>query len=316
MRLSMHARSRLFGATLMVWAWTAVAQEKRPSPPGPLSVVSGNGQAVASATAAQTAKIFGLSDLIAKLQALQADRVAGTAPTLDEKMTRLDLLEGVETATLEVDEVVGEISNERNQLGDLRTALQVRRDKTVGRLTTAALLTGSALGTVVTATQFSSLGSTAQNTGDGIGIGSGVLSTLFSIEAARKQAGPSAAVGDSPNMLAPLLGGSPALNTNYPPPVLAYLQSTPAGEDPQRGTRLAQMKQRWIAASRLNAGTADARSQEKLTAATVSEDPEVQLSIESLTNRIAMLGDVQGRVSLIKRDLAMLIVADQRRTNK
>lgn len=95
----------------------------------------------------------------------------------EERMARLDLLEGLDTATLQVDDVLGEISNKRNQLGDLRTAIQVRRDKTVGLLTTAALLTGSALGTVVTATQFSSLGSTAQNTGDGIG--SGVLSTLF-----------------------------------------------------------------------------------------------------------------------------------------
>ncbi len=187
-----------------------------------LSAVPGNGQAVASATAAQTAKIFGLSDLVEKLRTLRAERGATTAPTIEERMIRLDLLEAIETATLEIDDVVAEISNERNQLGDLRTALQVRRDKTVGQLTTAALLTGSALGTAVTATQFSTLGSRVQNTGDGIGIGSGVLSTLFSIQAARKQAGPSAPVGESPNMLAPLLGGNPALNTNYPPPVLIY----------------------------------------------------------------------------------------------
>ena len=109
-------------------------------------------------------------------------------------------------------------------------------------------------------------------------------------------------------MLAPLLGGKPALNTNYPPAVLTYLQSVPAGEDPQRGTRLEQMKQRWVQSGRLEAGTADAKAQQKLTAATVSEDPKVKLSIEDLTNRIAMLGDVQGRVSLIKRDLAMLII--------
>ena len=230
---------------------------------------------------------------------------------MEERMIRLDLMEALETATLEVDDVVGEISNERNQLGDLRTALQVRRDKKVGQLTTAALLTGSALGTAVTATQFSSLGSRVQNTGDGIGIVSGVLSTLLSIQAARKQAGPSAPVGESPNMLAPLLGGKPALNTNYPPPVLTYLQSVPAGEAPQRGTRLEQMKKRWVEASRLNAGTADAKAQERLTAATISEDPKVKLSIEDLTNRIAMLGDAQGRVSRIKRDLATLMVADQ-----
>ena len=293
----------------MALSWTAAsAQGKGASVPDDLlSTVSSNGHAVASATAVQTAQIFGLSALIEQLHSLQAVRGQSTAPTTEERVIRLDLLEAVETATLEIDDVLGEISNERNELGDLRTALQVRRDKTVGRLTTAALLTGSALGTIVTATQFSSLGTTAQNTGDGIGIGSGVASTLLSIQAARKQAGPNASVGDIPNMLAPLLGGKAALNTNYPSPVLTYLESVPAGEDPQRGTRLDQMKQRWIVASRLSAGTDDATARRKLTAATVSEDPAEKLSIEDLTNRIAMLGDVQGRVSLIKRDLSTLM---------
>ena len=305
-----QATLRLFTFTLISLAWTAAAPGQGVSAPDALSALPGNGQAVASATAAQTAKIFGLSDLVAKLRMLRAERRAGTAPTLEERMIRLDLFEAIQTATLEIDDVVGEISNERNQLGDLRTALQVRRDKTVGHLTTAALLTGSGVGTIVSATQFSTVGSTTQNVGDGVGVGSGVLSTLLSIQAARKQAGPSAPIGESPNMLAPLLGGTPALNTNYPPPVLTYLQSVPAGEDPQRGTRLEQMKKRWVEASRLNAGTADAKAQQRLTVATISEDPRVKLSIEDLTNRIAMLGDVQGRVSLIKRDLATLMVSD------
>ena len=305
-----QATLRLFTFTLISLAWTAAAPGQGVSAPDALSALPGNGQAVASATAAQTAKIFGLSDLVQKLRMLRAERGAGTVPTIEERMIRLDLFEAIQIATLEIDEVVGEISNERNQLGDLRTALQVRRDKTVGHLTTAALLTGSGIGTIVSATQFSTVGSTTQNVGDGVGIGSGVLSTLLSIQAARKQAGPSAPIGESPNMLAPLLGGTPALNTNYPPPVLTYLQSVPAGEDPQRGTRLEQMKKRWIGASRLNAETEDAKTQQKLTAATVSEDPKVKLSIEDLTNRIAMLGDVQGRVSLIKRDLATLMVSD------
>ena len=301
--------SLLFGFTLIAVAWTSSASGQGSSAPDALSALAGNGHAVASATAAQTAKIFGLSDLVEKLRTSRAERGANTAPTIEERMIRLDLFEAIQTATLEIDDVVGEISNERNQLGDLRTALQVRRDKTVGHLTTAALLTGSGVGTIVSATQFSTVGSITQNVGDGIGIGSGVLSTLLSIQAARKQAGPSAPVGESPNMLAPLLGVKPALNTNYPPPVLTYLQSVPAGEDPQRGTRLEQLKKRWVEASRLNAGTADAKAEQKLTVATVSEDPKTKLSIGDLTNRIAMLGDVQGRVSLIKRDLAVLMIS-------
>ncbi len=203
-----QATCRLFTLTLISLAWTAAACGQGSSAPGGLSAVPGDGQAVASATAAQTAAIFGLSDLMEKLRTMRAERGAGTAPTLEERMTRLDLLEAIETAALEVDDVVGEISNERNELGDLRTALQIRRDKTVGQYTTAALLTGSALGTAVTATQFSTLGTKVQNTGDGIGLGSGVLSTLFSIQAARKQSGPSAPVGKVRICLHPCWGAN------------------------------------------------------------------------------------------------------------
>ena len=52
-----------------------------------------------------------------------------------------------------------------------------------------------------------------QDIGDAIGIGSGVASTVLSILATRRQAGPGATVGEAPNMLAPLLGGTPVLNT-------------------------------------------------------------------------------------------------------
>ncbi len=301
-------RCPLLYASLLALAWTGAAQGQTASDTKALSAVPVGGQAVASDTAAQTASIFGLSDLVETLRRLRAARGAGTTPTIEERLSRLELMEGIETATLKIDSVVAEISNERNQLGDLRTSLEARRDKTVGHLTTAALLTGSGVGTIVNATQITTLSSTVQNTGDGLGIGSGIVSTLLSIEAARKQAGPSAPVGETPNMLAPLLGGKAVLNTSYAPEVLTYLQTTPSGEDPGRGTRLDQLKQRWVATGRLQGGTADAKAKQKLDAATVSEDPSVKLSIEDLTNRIAMLGDVQGRVSLIKRDLATLMV--------
>jgi hypothetical protein len=43
--------------------------------------------------------------------------------------------------------------------------------------------------------------------------------------------------------------------------------------------------------------------------ATSSQNPDVKVRIDDLTNRIAMLGDVQGRVPLMKRDLSVLITS-------
>ena len=204
----------------------------------------------------------------------------------------------MQAAYLDVDSVIAELSNEQSELGTVKTELQARRDRKVGRLTTAALLTGSALGTAVSATQFSTLGSRTANVGDGVGIGSGAASTLLSVLAAKAQAGPSGPVGEVPNMLAPLLGEStPRLNTYYASAVLAYLNAVPAGAEDTRGsTRLQQLMTSWGQAGRL-----------KNRAALTATGDTTKLSIEDLDNRIAMLGDVRGRVSLIKRDLAVLL---------
>ena len=107
-------------------------------------------------------------------------------------------------------------------------------------------------------------------------------------------------------MLAPLLGGPSILNTYYPPEVLEYLESVPVGEDPSRGTRLEQLLAEWNTAGRLSA-TDPAKRQKKIATLTTSDDPNVKVSIDDLTDRIAMLGDVRGRVSLMKRDLATFI---------
>ena len=137
------------------------------------------------------------------------DMSRGLGPvTLAEVVLRQKLSEKFEAAGLEVDAVISELSNEQSDLGTVRTELQTKRDKKVAKLTTAALLTGSAIGVAVNATQITSLGNRTANVGDGIGIGSGAASTVLSLLAAKAQNGPEGVVGEAPNMLAPLLGES------------------------------------------------------------------------------------------------------------
>ena len=253
----------------------------------------------------KTASILGLDLRIRALQAIQKNRVRDAAPSLDEIAVRQELLEDIQAATLDIASVIAELSNEQSELGSLRTELQMRRDKKVGRLTTAALLTGSGLGVAATGTQFDIFSSKTANVGDGIGVGSGVASTILSLLAAKAQNGPKGAVGQTPNMLAPLLGGTPVLNTFYAPSVLAYLRSVPPGEDPSRGTRLDQLIQVWDRAGRLSSKD-PALHKKQLLALTSSGNEDLKLSISDFTDRIAMLGDVRGRVSLMNRDLASI----------
>jgi hypothetical protein len=247
-----------------------------------------------------------LDSKLQRLSTLQSERPSDVPTTLEELSARQELLESVQASFLDVDSVLAELANEQSDLSSIRAALQNRRDKTVNRLTTAALLTGSGLGAGVSATQFSSLGSTTQDVGDAIGIGSGAASTILSILAARAQKGPSVRIEETPNMLAPLLGGVPVGNTYYPPEVLQYLQSPPMGKDPSRGTRLEQLMAEWDKAGRLSAADPATRRRQ-IAALTASGDPAVKLTIDQLTDRIAMLGDVRGRVSLMKRDLANIM---------
>ncbi len=274
--------------------------QARPSDPSASSHVA------RQQSSAQIADLLGLTPVQQKILFLQSQRPCGSPATLEELTARQELVESVEASSLDVDSVLAQLSNERGKLSDLRTSLQSRRDRSVARLNTAALIAGSGVSAAVSATQFTTLGSKTQNTGDAIGIGAGAASTILSLMAARRQHGPDASVGAMPNMLAPLFDRTPVLDTFYPPAVLLYLDSVPPTEDASRGTRLEQLKAEWVRAGRLDP-TDDPKRHSKITALTSSENRDVKVSIDDLTDRVAMLSDVAGRVSLIKRDLATLM---------
>lgn len=271
--------------------------------------LSGIVSAQPTGNAKQLATMLGLEAKFDQLHALSARGSDGQTASMDQLLIRQELVESVQAAALDVDSVLAELANERGQLTELRFSLQTRRERTVNHLNAAALLTGSGLSAAVSATQFTALGSRTQNVGDALGIASGVASTIFAVLAVRKQSGPSGTVGRTPNMLAQLLGGGAesVLNSSWPRPVLDYLGSTPAGGQ-TRGTRLEQLLEQWTTAGRLEAADS-AKRQRKITQLTTSMDSNVKITIEDLTDRIAMLTDVGGRVALMKRDLADLLRA-------
>jgi hypothetical protein len=249
---------------------------------------------------AQVANILRISDEFDKLRTIRAQAACGSPASVEELTMRQDILEAVETGSLDVDGVLAELESERARLFDLRAALSSRRDRSLGLINVANIITGTGLGVVTNALQFSD--STAK-IGDNIGILSGLGSTALSVIGIRRQRGPLQSVGQVPNMLAPLFGRQPELNSYYPPAVLEYLKNVPAGQTVESGSRLDQLMAEWRQAGRLGQ-SGSAKTDQQIARLTSSLDSKTKLSIDNISDRIAMLSDLAGRVGLMKRDLA------------
>jgi len=255
--------------------------------------------------AEDAANILGLHESIARLFLLQSSRSCSEVPRLDELQARQELAQRIETVAMDLDGALGEIASEQSKLSNLRSGLQARRDRTQGYLNAASLITGSGIGIAVNATQLKDSSAIA---GDILGIASGAASTVLSIVAINKQNGPSKSVGNIPNMLGPLFDREPVLHTYYPPEVMSYLQASAKTDLPNTDSRLAQLKASWIDAGEIS-GSGDPKSSHVLDKLATSGHQDVKLTISDLTDRIGMLGDVAGRISLMKRDMAALMRA-------
>lgn len=289
---------------IMCGCWAAAAQVTSSPAPGTTSTAAMTSAVALDADAKQVAHLLDLDSLLNRVSELRGGRACGSPATMDELTVREDLVESIQAASLDTDSVLAELGNEQSEVTEMRAELQSRRDKSVARLNTAALLTGSGLGGVVSATQFTTLGSKTQNTGDALGVGAGATSTILSLLAAKRQNGPTGTLRNTPNMLAPLLGELPVVSERYPPAVLRYLNSVPGSGGAGAPTRLDQLRAEWMRAGRFAATSA--LQPTVLAALATSNDPSVKVSIGDLSNRIAMLGDVRGRVALMKRDLSVL----------
>jgi hypothetical protein len=255
--------------------------------------------------ATDIARILGLSDSINDIRQLHARNGCSSPVTLEEMAIRQDIVETILGGSLDVEGVMAELENERSQLFELRAALTARRDRSVGLLNVANIITGTGVGIAVNALQLSD--STAK-VGDNIGIASGIGSTVLSVMGLHRQHGPLHSIGRLPNMLAPLFGRAAVLNTYYPPAVLEYLHSTPVSEDTESGSRLDQLMAEWRREGRIGP-TGALKTDQQIARLTSSLDTKKKLSIDDISDRIAMLSDVIGRVGLMKRDLAKLMMS-------
>src|SRR5450755_930664 len=190
----------------------------------------------------QVATLIGIDKALAECESLHCYDLQPKTATLQKVLLRKQITDAAVAASLDVNSVLAEIANEHARLLELCSVLQGKRDRAVVLASTANLVAGTGIGIAVNALQFKN--STAL-LGDGIGVGSGVASTILSIIGIRLQNGPKQGVMHSPNMLAKLLGREPVLHSEYPDTVLAYLNSVPVSESPADGSRLDQLRKEW-----------------------------------------------------------------------
>lgn len=293
-----HVRWRTFGVMFILTARMVLAQVPPDSFTTPLS-------SLATREAAQAAALLGLNTQIQKLKNVQSRPAEAIDARVEEFALRLELLDSIQHVSLEVDCVLAELSRERNQLDDLMTFLQDRRDRTVGRLNAAALIVGSGITAAAGATQFPSFSNRTQTVGNIVSIAAGSTAIVLSILGLRRQNGPDTSVGKVPNTLAPPLGEVPALNIDYPPAVMRFLNTIPVAT-PDQGTRLDQLKANWAATGRLSPAI-PRNADKRVHPLTISGDPNVRVTIDEIRIRKTMLADVMGYVSLMKRDLGSLM---------
>lgn len=259
----------------------------------------------ASQNAQQLANILGIFQLVDSASPTNAQAPCSTAPTVEGLSKRQEILERTVAASFAVDGVLAELASERARLDELSTTLQARRDRAVNLNSMANLVTGTGVGIAVNAMQFSNSTATI---GDGIGVASGAASTVLSLIGMRLQRGPQTRVGRIPNMLAPLFDKPGSLNAYYPRSVLAYLHSLPPGQGPESGSRLDQLIAEWQQAGRLGP-TGTPQTEQQIARLTSSMGDNTKLSIDDISDRTAMLADVTGRVGLMKRDLAEILLS-------
>lgn len=285
----------LWAVVLIAIVPSAMAQSTPDPAPGPQI----------SQNAEQVAEILGISELVSNARRMHSQATCGAAATVEELSARQDITETLLAAAFEVDGVLAELDNERAHLSELSSILEARRDRGVNLTNVANLVTGTGVGIAVNALQFSN---TTANFGNGLGVGSGIASTVLSIIGIHLQRGPQRSVGRIPNMLAPLFARPAELHSNYPQDVLEYLRNVPPGENPASKSRLDQLMAEWRQAGRVGP-VSSAKTDQQITRLTSSLDEKTKLSIDDISDRIAMLGDVTGRVALMKRDLAELMLS-------
>ena len=302
------SRLSLVALLIAVSTWPTAAQTQ-PGNAQPETRASAVQAFRLSPEAVQVADQIGVAPLLKRLERLPAGSAVDGSSTILESLTvRQEITQRVLSTSLEIDSVNAVIDSEIEQIRGIRADLQAQRDRAQNIINIASIVTGGAAGAITSAFQFKP---STVNLGNGIGVAGGAGSVLLSLIGIHKQAGGRRSLGDSPRMLARFFGRQPdateVIPSVYPEEVWSYLNSAPLSK-PNTGTRQEQLIAKWRSEGHINQDGSP-KGERRMEAMSSNLSQVRKLNINDLNDRVAMLLDVRGRVSLMKRGLSEIVRA-------
>jgi hypothetical protein len=251
-----------------------------------------------------TARLISVSSEIQELATMQGSAPAGSPQQWRQLWLHERIYERVTTVELQSDATIASIDNEIARATEVRGYLADRRDRNVTRANLLSALLGGGLGGTSAGLQLSSK---QTNATVATGMAGGAISAGLGVYGIRAQRGGKRALDAESNMLAEFFS-RPELPTSHYPRVIWEFLSEIAASDPDHLTRRERLIRTWLELNRVDSlGSPSGKA--KIEHVTSMPGQHLELTIDDLEDRIAMLQDVRAKLSYLKRDLASLLAS-------
>ncbi|MBV8553718.1 MAG: hypothetical protein JOY54_20660 [Acidobacteriaceae bacterium] len=254
-------------------------------------------------SAEEVASATGILPLLQRLQEITLLTPASINPW-EVLSLRQEIVEDVLSSSLQVDATIAQIDNEIAQAGELRGYLADKRDRAINMLNLSSLAIGGTLGIVSSALQLST---NLARAGNATGIVSGTVTSTLSAIGLKEQKGKERQFTFPSKMLAKLFNRPADTNSEYPPAVWEFITSV-APTDPDKITRQERLIRTWVQVKRIDSPDTPS-GKVKIEHVTSRPSDNYKLTIDDLEDRGAMLQDLRAKLSLMKRDLGLLLQA-------
>ena len=260
-----------------------------------------------SPDAVQLANTLGLTEKLSKLKDLQkqAQQANGSTPMelrQDITESRIEILEIIEQARLDIDFVAAEIEEEQAAIEEVLKWYINERDERVTRANVNAFRTNGVLWAAAEAFTVPSYKYPRLSIPSGIlGIVAGLVPSMFSEIALRSGGGLHHERKAYPNMLCKFYDLPTSPRTEYPESIWTHLNLPPSGKDTR--TRRAILMDHWIDNKNIRT-LSQGVSKQKIDR--IAGVDQTDISIDLLNDRASMLRELKAVVLQITRPLMEL----------
>jgi hypothetical protein len=275
------------------------------TPPATFRVLTDPYSDEVSTNAQQVIKILFLNDKLKQLHDLQQQAKALNGQKLPLELRqdiadlKIEVLETIEQARLEIDFLVAEIEVEQASAEELLQAYTTERDNRVNRANLNAFRTNGVLWAVAEALDIPTYSHPRYSISSGtIGIAAGLVPSIFSAYAVHSLGGKKYEREPYPNVLCKIYGFPVLPAINYPDSVWRYLNTVPPGETTK--TRRDLLISHWVQDRNIHIFDHGITKTELTLLVGIDQS---KVSIDLLTDRLTMVREVKAFALQMSRAL-------------